>query len=44
VTRLPAIALAAGPGRETMASSTMLFHSLQASQRPAHLGATAPQF
>src|SRR5579863_8545218 len=27
-----------------MASSTMLFHSPQASQRPVHLGATAPQF
>ncbi len=27
-----------------MASSTMLFHSSQASQRPAHFGLTAPQF
>jgi hypothetical protein len=26
-----------------MASSTMLFHSPQLSQRPAHFGLTAPQ-
>ena len=31
-----------GPGR-AMASSTMVFHSPQPSQRPAHLGLTAPQ-
>ena len=36
-------ALAAGPGRGAIASSTMVFHSPQASQRPAHLGLTAPQ-
>jgi hypothetical protein len=35
--------LAAGPGRAVIASSTMVFHSPQASQRPAHLGLTAPQ-
>ncbi len=42
-TRLPAAALPAGPGRAAMASSTMLFHSPQVSQRPAHFGLTAPQ-
>src|SRR5689334_16196685 len=43
-TRLPATAFAAGPGRATTASSRMLFHAPQASQRPVHFGATAPQF
>ena len=32
-----------GPGRGAIASSTMVFHSPQASQRPAHFGVTAPQ-
>src|SRR4051794_32754925 len=38
----PACALDAGPGRTTIASSSMLFHSPQVSQRPAHFGVTAP--
>ena len=42
-TRRPAPPLAAGPGRGVIASSTMLFHSPQVSQRPAHFGLTAPQ-
>src|SRR5579863_1574023 len=42
-TRLPVAPFAAGPGRAAIASSTMLFHSPHASQRPAHFGATAPQ-
>ena len=39
----PGAALAAGPGRRSAGSSAMLFHSPQASQRPAHLALTAPQ-
>ena len=37
-TRLPAPARPAGPGRASLVSSTMVFHSPHASQRPAHLG------
>ena len=36
-------ALGGGPGRGVIASSTMLFHSPHASQRPPHFGLTAPQ-
>ena len=39
----PAALCAAGPGRAATASSTMVFHSPQVSQRPAHFGVTAPQ-
>jgi hypothetical protein len=47
-TALPAMAReglapGAGPRRGVTASSTMVFHSPQASQRPAYLPATAPQ-
>ena len=43
-TALPTAAAARmGPRRGVTASSTMVFHSPQASQRPAHLAATAPQ-
>ena len=35
--------LAAGPGRATTASSSIVFHSPQVSQRPAHFKVTAPQ-
>ncbi len=42
-TRRPAPPLAAGPGRGAIASSTMVFHSPQASQRPTHRGLTPPQ-
>ena len=40
---LPAAA-AARPGRVSTGSSTIVFHSPHASQRPAHLGVTAAQF
>ena len=43
VTFWPAGAFAAPPGRGLMASGSIEFHSRQASQRPAHLGVTAPQ-
>ena len=39
----PGAALAAGPGRASAGSSEMVFHSPQASQRPAHLPVAAPQ-
>ena len=34
--------LGGGPGRAVTASSSTVFHSPQASQRPAHFGVTAP--
>ena len=43
LTGRPVAALPAGPGRATGVSSSMVFHSPQVSQRPAHLGNTAPQ-
>ena len=43
VTDRPGVALAAGPGRAVTVSSTMVFHSPQVSQRPAHFRVTAPQ-